>query len=239
MRNYWLRIALGALGIFAVGMIGVTLVRQGAGKVRTVVAGTGPISFPLAFVPFKLEGQKLGSVDRVILERDAPKRISSVQLEVKLKDSVVARGLEGCRLAANFDDNSDRRSIELHGRPFSKGVFYCLRNDSTTEFQEYGRAVFQPGGVSVPLFLPNDIVDDLKQGDLGSEQTDSAQEAAEARADSISEAVEARADSISAIAEARADSIMARNERLIDSLRREGHRRADSARRIADSVRRR
>lgn len=238
MRNYWLRIALGALGVFTVGMIGVTLVRQGAGKVRTVVAGSGPISFPLAFVPFKLEGQNLGSVERVTLDRDAPKRISSVKLEVKLRDSVVARGLEGCRLAANFDENSSSRGIELHGRPFSKGVFYCLHTDSTPNFQEYGRAVFQPGGVSVPLFLPNDIVDDLKQGDLGSETADSAQEAAENRADSIADAVEARADSISAIAEARADSIMARNERLVDSLRHEGNRRADSARRIADSARR-
>jgi hypothetical protein len=236
MRNYWLRIALGALGIFAVGMIGVTLARRGAGRVRTVVAGSGPISFPLAFVPFKLEGEKLGSVDRVTLERNAPKQISSVQIEVKLNDSVVAQGLKGCRLAANFDKDPDNRGLELHGRPFSKGVFYCLRAD-TIGFQEYGNAVFQPGNVSVPLFLPHDIVKDLKQGDLGSESADSAREVAEARADSIAEAVEARADSISAIAEARADSIMARNERLIDSLRREGHRRADSARRIADSGR--
>jgi hypothetical protein len=239
MRNYWLRIALGALGIFAVGMIGVSLVRQGAGRVRTVVAGSGPISFPLAFVPFKLEGEKLGSVDRVILERDAPKRVSAVRIEVKLRDSVVARGLEGCRLAANFDEKSDRRGIQVNGRGFSKGVFFCLHGDTTSGFQEFGRAVFQPGGVTVPLLLPNDIVDDLKQGDLGSEDADSAGEAAEARADSIADAVEARADSISAIAEARADSIMARNERLVDSLRREGSRRADSARRVADSVRKR
>jgi hypothetical protein len=107
------------------------------------------------------------------------------------------------------------------------------------DFQEYGHAVFQPGGVSVPLFLPNDLVDDLKQGDLGSNRTDSAQEVAEARADSIADAAEAHADSISAVAEARADSIMARNQRLVDSLKREGRRRADSARQIADSARRR
>ena len=37
MRNYWLKILLGALGVFAVGMIGVTIVRSGIAKVNSVV----------------------------------------------------------------------------------------------------------------------------------------------------------------------------------------------------------
>ena len=76
MRNYWLRIALGALAIFTVGMIGVTLARQGVGRVRHVVEGSGPISVPLAFIPFHLNGQKLGTVSRVVLLREAPKQIA-------------------------------------------------------------------------------------------------------------------------------------------------------------------
>ncbi len=70
MRNYWLRIALGAVAIFIVGMIGVTLARQGVGRVRHVVEGSGPISVPLAFIPFHLNGQKLGTVSRVVLLRE-------------------------------------------------------------------------------------------------------------------------------------------------------------------------
>jgi hypothetical protein len=107
MRNYWLRIVLGAAAVFTVGMIGVTLARQGVGHVRGVVAGSGPLSFPLPFVTFNLDGQKLGKVSRVVLHRTAPKQISAVELEIRLNDSVVARGLEGCRLAANFDDDPD------------------------------------------------------------------------------------------------------------------------------------
>jgi hypothetical protein len=103
MRNYWLRIALGAAVIFTVGMIGITLARQGVSHVRHVVEGSGPISLPLAFIPFTLNGEKLGTVSRVVLERDAPKEISGVELEIKLRDSVIARGLEGCHLTANFD----------------------------------------------------------------------------------------------------------------------------------------
>jgi hypothetical protein len=233
MRNYWIRIAFGALAIFAVGMIGVTLARQGVGRVRGVVQGSGPITLPIPFVPFKLDGQKLGTLDKVVLLREAPKRISAVELQIKLQDSVMARGLEGCRLAANLDDQHNRRGVDVKVGPLSSGVFSCFHgNDSTAHLQEFGRAVFQPGGVSVPLLLPNDIVDDLKRGDFGSGEQDSMASIAEAKADSIAEA-----------ADALADSITGRSERLVDSLRTEGARRADSTRRagsrMVDSARRR
>lgn len=242
MRNYWLRIALGAAAIFTVGMIGVTLARQGVGRVRGVVEGSGPITLPLAFIPFKLDGQKLGNVNRVVLLRDSPKRISAVEVEVKLRDSLIARGLAGCRLAANFDAQHSPTGARVHPGSLSTGVFSCIdRNMPTPQFQEFGRAILQPGNVTVPLLLPNDIVDDLKQGHFGSDNEDSLAAVAEAKADSIAEVADARADSISDVAQARADSIVARSERLVDSLRKEGVRRADSTRhavgRMADSTR--
>ena len=42
MRNYWFKILLGALGIFAVGMIGVAIVRSGVAKVNSVVHSDEP-----------------------------------------------------------------------------------------------------------------------------------------------------------------------------------------------------
>jgi hypothetical protein len=242
MRNYWLRILFGAVAIFTVGMVGITLARQGAGRVRSVVEGSGPITVPIPFVAFRLDGRKLGTVEKVVLLRDAPKRISAVELEIKLRDSVMARGLEGCRLAANFDTQHKRRGGSVDVRPLSTGVFSCFRgNDSSAQLREFGRATFQPGDVSVPLLLPNDIVDDLKHRNLSSPDEDSVASVAQARADSIAEAANARADSITAAVEERADSIAGRSERLVDSLRIEGERRADStrnaARRMADSTR--
>jgi hypothetical protein len=234
MRNYWLRIGLGAAAIFTVGMIGIGLARQGVHHVRGVVEGSGPISLPIPFVSFNLNGQKLGKVNKVMLLREAPKKISAVELEISLRDSVLARGLEGCRLIANFDDNRSSPGVSVNDRQFSSGVFTCLSpEDSAPDFQEFGHAVFQPGDVSVPLLLPNDLVDDLREGDFDGPQEDSVSAAAQASADSIADAVEERADSIAAAAEERADSIVARSERLVDSLRREGMRRADSTRRMA------
>ena len=239
MRNYWLRIAFGALAVFTVGMIGVSLARQGVGHVRSVVSGSGPLSFPIPFVTFNLDGQKLGKVSRVVVQRTAPKKISGVQLEIRLNDSVVARGLEGCRLAANFDDHPGPDSSSGHAHKLSKGVFTCLPGDSSetpAEFEEFGQAVFQPGGVTVPLLLPTDVVSDLKEGDFDSPGSDSLAQAAEDAADSVADLAEARADSIAEAAEHKADSIVAQSRRLVDSLRREGLRRADSARKVVSRM---
>jgi hypothetical protein len=237
MRNYWLRIALGAVAIFTVGMIGVTLARQGVGRVRHVVEGSGPITVPLAFIPFHLNGQKLGTVSRVVLLREAPKQISAVQLEAKVRDSAVARGLAGCRLTANLDEDHKPGNVRKPGSVRirggeSGGVFTCLHaGDSAPGFQEFGRATFQPGNVTVPLLLPDDMVNDLREGHFdNSDVEDSIGAAAEAQADSIGDAAEARADSIAEAASTRADSIVAHSERVVDSLREEGERRADSAR---------
>jgi hypothetical protein len=246
MRNYWLRIVVGAVAIFSVGMIGVTLARQGAGRVRSVVEGTGPLSLPIAFVPFKLDGQKLGTVSKIVLQRDAPKRISSVQVQIKLGDSVLARGLAGCRLLANFEqDRGSRGDIKVRVGPRSPSVFSCVQGkDSVNGYQRFGDAVFEPGGVSVPLLLPDDIVNDLKEGNFGSDSNDSVADSAEAKADSIEgaeqdradsvvEAVQDRADSIAAVAEKAAKKAVAQQLRLADSLRKEGLRRQDSSLRAA------
>ena len=231
MRNYWLRIVLGAVAIFTVGMIGVTLARESVGRVRGVVEGSGPITLPIAFVPFTLDGQRLGSVNKIVLHRDAPKQIASVELQIKLADSTLARGLGGCRLAANFDEQHPTHDSHIRIGPLSNGVFTCLhQNDSTPDLQEFGHAIFQPGAVTVPLFLPKDIADDLQQGDFNSEPDDSLSDKIEAATDSAAELAERKADSISAEAEKAATRAVAQQHRLLDSLRQEGRRRQDSTR---------
>jgi hypothetical protein len=220
MRSYWMRIALGALAIFIVGMIGLTLVRRGIGRVHGVVHGSGPISIPLAFIPFQLDGDKLGSLERVTLLREAPNRVTRVELEVKLSDSVLARGLAGCRLAANLDSKVPRPpGTSVHRGPFAEGSFWCAKNDSAdVALVEYGHAVFHPGDVTVPLLLPRSLVDELQNLDFGH--------------DSTPPVAKAQVDSIMAATELSADSVDAERDRMIDSLRSEGRRRADSARRV-------
>jgi hypothetical protein len=168
MRNYWLKILLGALGIFVVGMIGVTIVRSGIAKVNSVVEGDGPITIPLGLIPFALEGEKLGNLDRVTLNRESPTRVSDVELEVNLNDSLLAQGLAGCRLAANFEGDEHKRGVNIKVGRDQQNTFLCLKGDSVPpELVEYGAAIFQPGEVEVQLFIPAEMVKELQSLDFG------------------------------------------------------------------------
>ena len=86
MRNYWLKILLGALAIFAVGMIGVTLARRGIARVERVVASDEPLTIPLSLIPFELQGERLGKLDHVTLMRKSPNEVTEVELEMERAD---------------------------------------------------------------------------------------------------------------------------------------------------------
>lgn len=219
MRNYWLKIAFGAVVIFALGMLAITIVRNGIARVNTVVSGSGPIQLPLAFLPFELEGERLGTLKRVTLHRAAPRHVTQVELEVELSDSLLAQGIAGCRLGANLDHDSGTQGINIERGGFAKGTFWCLQDGDSTEHVEYGQVTFEPGDVIVPLYLSRELVNELQNVDF------------EEDPDPIAEI---DTDSIAAAAEAHADSIIRANQlrrRTLDSLRAEGLRRADSARR--------
>jgi hypothetical protein len=239
MRSYWIRILAGAFGIFAVGMIGVTIVRGGIAKVSSVMASSDPITIPLSFVPFALEGERLGKLEQVVILRDAPRQVRSVELEVNLADSLLAQGLGGCRLAANFESDPDSGDGGIHIRASrnTKDAFFCLPGDSTPpEFVEFGEAVFQPGEIRVPLYVQQELVKELQSIAADS----SSAELAEDQADSLTELAEIKSDSAVQAAIRSADSLGRAGRRLGDSLRAAALRHADSIRaetgRMADSL---
>ena len=217
MRSYWLKILLGAFGIFAVGMIGVGLVRGGIAKVNSVVEGDGPITIPLGLIPFVLAGERLGNLNHVTLHRESPTHVSEVELEVDLADSLFAQGLSGCNLAANLSNDTTGGGVNIKVGRNRAGAFQCVPEDSVpADLVEYGTAIFNPGEVEVPLLLPADLVTELQSLRFGQDTS-----------------VEAASDTVAGIAVPNADSIRA------DVARRVG--RADSlgstARRFADSIR--
>jgi hypothetical protein len=222
MRNYWLKILLGALGIFAVGMIGVAIVRSGVAKVNSVVHSDEPITIPLGLVPFALAGERLGKLDHVTLYRESPNQVSEVELTVNLADSLLAQGLSGCRLVADIEGDKRERGVNLRVGKDSTNqyAFSCLTGDSTPpDFAEYGTAIFNPGEVEVPLLLPVSLVTELQSLDFDHQS---------AGADSPGEM------------DVPADSIAAKVEREIDSAmlgRQPGESRQAATRRFADSIR--
>jgi hypothetical protein len=225
MRSYWLRIMMGAFAIFVVGMIGITVFRRGRSRVESVIASAQPLSFPLPFVPFQLDGSKLGTIERLTVNRDAPKKVSSIELQVKMDDSLVAKGLAGCRLAANVEsDSSKPGDVNLQmNRLDRRTFFFCASSDSG--FEPMGKAKLTPGDVELPLLVPEKLAAHLRNGDWSSNEDST--DALEARADSLADAAETMADSATTKA-AKAEALSQLRSRLGDSLRAEGLRRADS-----------
>jgi hypothetical protein len=229
MRKYWLRIFLGAFAVFAIGMVGVTIVRKGIAKVNSVVDSADPLTIPLAFVPFVLGGERLGNLEELTVHRSSPREVSGVELEVSLADSLVAAGLSGCRLAANIESDSTKSGIHIQASRSGKETFSCLPKDSTpSHLVPFGEAVFLPGEVRVPLYLPVEIVTEVNKALAH----DSVPPELEARADSLSELAEMKSDSAVDAAGRSADSIGGRGRHLGDSLRTEALK---QLRQMADS----
>lgn len=223
MRNYWLKILLGAFAVFAVGMIGVSLVRGGVHRVHDIVEGEGPLTIPLGFIPFNVEGERLGTVKRLILERPEPRKVSSVEVHIEMTDSLVAQGLSGCRLAANLEGGPGNEGVNVHVGKDS-AAFTCLQGDTVPDdMVEFGQAVLQPGDIEIPLFLKRDLVAELEKGFA----EDSADQTA-VNADSIAEAAKAQVDSALAEAGMQGRAAGEMGKKLGDSLRKVGLARRDS-----------
>ena len=186
MRNYWLRIVFGAVAIFAVGMVGVTLARQGMRSVKGVVEGSGPINLPVAFLPFKLDGERIGTIQRIRINRLAPKQISSIDIRVRLADSVSPHRLDRCILVAdNFEHINDQTT------------FLCSTPEDTAgeNLRAVGDITIARSGESYRLLMPEDAIQELTDSEVVFVGEDSAGLTREQQ-DSIGQAVQHMTDSV-------------------------------------------
>lgn len=223
MKSYWVKIALAALGIFAIGMIIVTGIRAARNQVRVYTETSEPISipFPFGIMPFRLDGTRLGTVEHLTLLRDSPKGISNIRVLIRLADSVESSRLANCMLVVRDVEHLNNET-----------TFTCQNADTAgLELVPYGEVELEGSGTTFPLLVPASAVADLRSDGMSNEM--------EARIDSISNAAEALADSLSEVA----DSITEANMVMADSIRDAGREKADSIReaalRMADSIRQR
>ena len=210
MRNYWIKIVLGALAVFAVGMI----VAKGIGRVKHAATTSGTIEFPLAFIPFRVNDTALGDLKRVRIHRAAPDTVRSVDLRVELHDSLALARLQDCILVIHDVENLNNRT-----------TFECAAAADTAgqDLVPFGMIEVRGTGAEFPFLLPRSAAGPAHASDAGWER------AAE-YGDSIADAIEERADSIAEAAEMMADSLRTIEMERADSIREEGMRRADSVR---------
>ncbi len=206
MRTYWLRIALGAIGIFAIGMVAWTLGLRGKAKIKDMVESADPITIPLALIPFKVDGQSLGTLRQVKIIRSEPEKVKAVNFRVRLADSVSDARLEDCILVVG----GSLKNID------AQHAFSCVPSGDTVggDLAPVGEVTSQRGRTFV-LFAKAGALDSLEI-DFGREASDSIAAAQREFADSIRAVEEAKADSIRDSARALADSI--REHMNIDSI---------------------
>lgn len=149
--RYWIRISLGALAIFAVGMVFIGMGHKGSAWADHVAHSASTISIPLVFVPFRLDGESIGSIKRLDIMREAPEHVSGALIAVKLRDGV-GLPMESCELAIDdLDDIGDG------------ATFYCADEAAqlAEELVRFGTVVFEPGGARRALLLPLEVIEEI------------------------------------------------------------------------------
>lgn len=109
MRKYWMKIALGALAVFALGMLVVRGIASGRTKVERIMDGTDAVTIPFAFVPFRLDGNRVGTIDKVKLIRDG-EDIDGAVLTVDLAEGTSPEVLDRCILLVDGVEHMDERT---------------------------------------------------------------------------------------------------------------------------------
>jgi hypothetical protein len=154
MRNYWLKIILGAFGIFAVGMSIITVVRSVRTKVTTTIRSSDPIPIPLiGLVPFRVDHDKLGSVSRVEFLRSDPEHVAGVRVVVSLPDSTAIERLRRCEIALDDAENIDENSTFRCAEPGTAGA----------GLEPFGVIAVKGRADSFALLLPQKAVTELRQ----------------------------------------------------------------------------
>jgi hypothetical protein len=203
MRNYWLKIAAGALGIFAAGMLLNTAFKSASSKVTSAINSSDPIPIPLiGLVPFRLDGEKLGRLSRVEFVRSGPKHVSGVRVLVKLADSADLQRLRACQFAIDDVEHIDENT-----------TFRCQGTQGPVPgLEPFGRVIINGSPDTLPLLLPSRAVSKLRRTTI---QLDHSGLHIETPPDPVAEALQARTDSLQELFDSRVD---ARSD-SVDSLR--------------------
>jgi len=209
MRNYWLRIGLGAFGVFAIGMLVWNLGVAGKRRVKHMVESVDPITIPLALIPFKVDGQALGTLRQVQILRSDPKKVEAVNFRVRLADSITDARLDSCVLVVG----GSLKNID------AQHAFSCVAAADTVggDLAPVGDMETQRGRTYV-LYAKAGALDSVEI-DFDNDMADSIAEAQREFADSIREVEEARADSIHSAADRMSDSIRSHVDSVIQANR--------------------
>lgn len=157
-KSYWIRIALRALGVFAIGLLLVVGLRRGVGAKHQIGrwadslehgSSSVALSLPMSIVPFYVDGAKVGKLDTVVVLRHEAKTIDGLRLVANLDEGGDGKQFSSCAFAIESLDQFDL-----------KQSMACT--DDTSGMVPFGQVVFrgQNGGMR-PLFVHEHDIDHL------------------------------------------------------------------------------
>lgn len=202
MRNYWLKIGFGAVAIFAVGMLIVSGTRHARQSVEEIAEGTGPITVPLAFLPFEIDGQRAGTLRRLRVFRDSLQEPTRIEVQISVPDSSAVQRFAACILAIEPQEGKVPND------------FRCLIAADTVgrDLVQFGDLELRDHPGSYPLYGPRAEVENLKRnaqpGLTAEEQVArTAADSARQRQIEIADSLHELADSVHRAASEHADSV--------------------------------
>lgn len=158
MNRYWLRIVLGAVLIFGLGMTAMAMARRGTRHFRSVLASVGgQIPTKLANLPVRLDGRVLGRIERLEVDRRNQAEIGRVRVTVRLDDPGLLDRLTRCDLVTD-----DARRLA------DGGSFQCVDPGmlSHTGYVRFGEITFEPGSLTRAVYLPEADVEEWLHTDI-------------------------------------------------------------------------
>lgn len=160
MNRYWLRITLGILLVFVLGVSAMAAVRKGKSEVNQFLAKVGTrVPLQLANLKFRFEGRTIGAIKGIDITRTGPDDPGRVTVLVDLTIDRAIDLVRGCTLT--IDDLT-----HLH----SGTGFRCADRAELEagDLVKSGEVVFEPGAVIRPLLLLRRDVDRWRRSDIRS-----------------------------------------------------------------------
>ena len=162
MQRMWTKIALGALGIFLVGLLLISVFHESqvamaeAVKTRIMPAirsVASHVSESQSDLDFKLNGEALGTVTSMTVSRVVRNQPLDIKLAVRLDDDAETGDLASCDLVPSTQDDLG----------LDDG-FYCA-GQGDHDLVQIGQARFEPQGLVRPILVPKARMSQLSRGD--------------------------------------------------------------------------
>ena len=148
-RKYWTGIFVAMLAIFGVGM----LVARGVNRAASLVENNLPSPLRLMLnTGFKVDGDKIGDIQRLQFMRSAPGMFDSAVVSVKIDDSADVQRISACTLRAT------------NAHPFGSSTrFLCTSHTDSARLNlvPFGHIEILPAGKAITFYVASSTEQDM------------------------------------------------------------------------------